>query len=106
MLRQSMFALAMSAMFAVPALADNVNSNAGAMPEQVALAQANSGNVQATENAAVTAYNDNVNPLATVLKKVGPYDLEDAFVGPHGYALPGWSGIANPSSMGGDGNAN
>jgi len=102
MFRSSMFAFAATAMFAVPALADNVNSHAGVQPEQVALMQANSAGVQATESAAVAAYNANVNPLATMLEKVGPYDLEDAFAGPHGYALPGWGSIANPSSMGGD----
>ena len=98
MLRPTTVALALSAALAVPAFAGEQMASS-AQPQQVAaVTQANA----ATKSSAIEAYNTNVNPLAFVLEKVGPYDLEDAFRGPNGFPLPGWSEIANPAAGGGN----
>ena len=102
MLRSTTVALALSAALAVPAFAGEQMAS-GAQPEQVAaVIQANAALVQKTQSLAIEAYGENVNPLAYMLEKVGPYDLEDAFKGANGFALPGWSELGNPSSGGGD----
>ena len=104
MFRSTTLALALTAALAAPALADDMKPTAAMQPEQIAaLSQANTVRVRNTENYAVQAYQANVNPLSFMLEKVGPYDLEDAYVGPNGYALPGWTAMANPSSLGGNG---
>jgi len=102
MLRSTTVALALSAALAVPAFAGEQVAS-GAQPEQVAAAiQANAALVQKTQSSAIDAYNGNVNPLAYMLEKVGPYDLEDAFKGANGFPLPGWSQMGNPAAGGGD----
>ena len=106
MFRSTTLALALTAALAAPALADDMKPNAGLQPEQIAaLTQANTVQVRITENYAVQAYQANVNPLSFMLEKVGPYDLEDAYVGANGYALPGWAMMANPATVGGNGDS-
>ena len=102
MLRSTTVAIALSVVLTAPAFAGEQAS--GTQPQQVAaVIQANAAMVQKTQSSAIEAYNANVNPLAFMLEKVGPYDIEDAFRGPNGYALPGWSEIGNPASGGGNG---
>ena len=102
MLRSTIFALALTVAAAAPALADDMKPRS-LQPEQLAvLSMANSAQVRSNEAYAMRAYQANINPLSFMLEKVGPYDLEDAYSGPNGYALPGWEALANPSSVGGD----
>jgi hypothetical protein len=101
MLRSTSLAIALGAVLAVPAFAGEQLAS-GTQPVQVAAAgQANAS--AKTQMSVVAAYDANVNPLAFVLEKVGPYDIEDAFRGPNGFPLPGWADIANPASGGGNG---
>jgi len=102
MFRSTTVALVLSTMVVAPAFASEQLASGTQSGQVAALSQANAAIVQKTEMSAVDAYKANVNPLAYMLEKVGPYDLEDAFTGPNGYPLPGWSEIANPAS-GGDG---
>ena len=46
----------------------------------------------AVQNAAVKAYNTNLNPNA-VIPSLGIYDQEDGRTGPMGTPLPGWGSV-------------
>jgi len=50
----------------------------------------------ATANAAETAYQAGVNPLATV-PSTGVYDNEDRVTGPNGLPLPGYANYFGPT---------
>ena len=104
MFRSTTIALVLSTAVVAQAFAGEQLASGSQSEQMAAPAHANAAMVQKTEMSAVDAYKANVNPLAYMLEKVGPYDLEDAFTGPNGYPLPGWSEIANPAS-GGDGGA-
>ena len=47
---------------------------------------------QVVENAALDAYNANINPNVTV-STTGIYDVEDRYTGPTGTPLPGWGAL-------------
>jgi hypothetical protein len=51
---------------------------------------------QATEQKSFEAYKANINPNV-VVPTTGVYDEGDAYVGPHGFPLEGWSQVRLPN---------
>jgi len=80
------FAAAAQAADTLPTTTQNTASVIG---QAAAMPSSNLATRAAIENAAEQAYQQNINPLATVTL-AGPYDIEDAFTGKNGTPLPGW----------------
>jgi hypothetical protein len=83
------FALAVAGPAALSWAADTGTALSSASSQAAAMPADNLTLQTTIANQALQAYNQDINPLS-VVKLASPYDEEDAFKGPNGYALPGW----------------